>query len=439
MPYRFGNFRVDPQREELWHGDNAVALNRRAVRLLVKLIERHGEVVPKDELLSAVWPQRGATMNNLSQHIFMLRNALGDSGSHRYVLTVPGIGYQFVAPLERGEAEGAHRVMARHFCDVARDFLQRRTHSSLLRAVALYNDALANDPRSPNALAGRALCRLLLAEYFYETPREMLELAEQDALRTLDADRSNATALVVLGRAASQLRYHWAEGETLLLDAFRAQPEYLWGHVHLIDHYAARGDLARARQALAHARSLRLRDDAFPRLPLLQGAIHYFDRAYDAACAELRPLLDAYPGYGLARFFLAKTLIASGALDEGLGHAEGAARAQIDPLAPGQPDVRRRALALCVYAQAARKDRDGLRAAAAELDVFTVDVPQSSFCAAILALAYNRAPQALRALENAIANRESFSWYVAVDPLFEPLHKLAGWRTVLRAMNVATS
>jgi len=440
VPYRFGPFRLDPQSESLWCGDRAVALNRKAVRLLLALVERHGEVVTKEELLSTLWPQRGGTINNLTQHVFMLRNALGDtSGKQRYLLTVPGVGYQFVAPLERGDADSARRIVARHYCVIAREFHQRRTPAAIERGIEFYEQALSYDDRCADALAGLALCRFLLAEYLFETPREMLALAEQDALRTLEIDRANAVALVVLARATAQLRYHWTEAETLLLDAFRSRPDYLWAHVHLIEHYIVRGRLAQAEQALAHARSLGVRDDAFPRLPLLQGAIAYFNGSYDSAQMHLRALVDERPDYGLARFFLAKTLVVQGAFDEGLEHAQLAAAIKVDPLSPGQPDVRRRALALCAHARALRGDDEGVRDAVAALDAFTMGLPQSSFCAAIVALAYGRPDRALRAMENAVVNRESYSSFAAVEPLFETLRALPGWRTVLRAMNLATS
>jgi hypothetical protein len=42
-------------------------------------------------------------------------------------------------------------------------------------------------------------------------------------------------------------------------------------------------------------------------------------------------------------------------------------------------------------------------------------------------------------MENAVVNRESYSSFAAVEPLFETLRALPGWRTVLRAMNLATS
>lgn len=439
MPYRFGPFRVDPQREQLLRGDAVVPLNRKALQLLVALIERRGEIVTKEELLAVVWPRRGASLNNLTQHVFMLRGALGEApGTQRYVLTVPGVGYQFVAPLERGEADSAQRTVARHFCEVARESYQRRTPASIERAIDLYEQALQHDGRSVDALAGLALCRLLLAEYLFESPREMLAQAEEHAFAALEIDRTNPTALVILARAATQLRYHWAEAETLLLDAFRSHPENLAALFYLIEHYAARARFAQARQVLAHAQALGLHDDTFPRLPLLDGMLHYFERSFEGAEHILEALVLEKPRYALARFFLAKALFAQGRYDEALEHVQEAARVEIDPLIPGQPDIRRRALALQLHLHARRNDRDGMRTAAAALDAFTIDLPQSSFCAAIVALAYGKNDRAVRALESAIANRESFSIYTAVEPIFDPLHALPGWRTLLHAMNLAS-
>ena len=440
MTYRFGSFRVDPQREELWNGNRPIQLNRQAVRVLLALIQRRGEVVSKEELVAEVWPGRGATQNNLSQHIFLLRDALGEgAGKQRYVLTVPSVGYRFVAPLESGEAESAARIAARDYCEVARESYERRSPGDIERAISLYETALQHDPRCVPAYAGLAVCRMLLADYLFESPRASLEIAERDARRALEIDGGNPIALVVLARTEMQLRFHWSGSEALLLDALRSQPAHLWAHVHLAEQYLARGLFSQARQALSHAQSLGTQDDPFPRLPVLGALVHYFERSFDAACEQLISIVQAYPGFALAEFFLAKAQLARGRCEDALVHAARAASAEIDPLMPGQPDVRRRALALTVQARARQRDAAGVRAAAARLDAHAATLPPSHFCAAIVAMAYGRPEGALRAMEAAIANRESFVCFSGVEPLIDPLRRLPGWRRLAAELNLPES
>jgi TolB-like protein/DNA-binding winged helix-turn-helix (wHTH) protein/Tfp pilus assembly protein PilF len=78
-----------------------VPLTVKAFDLLLVLIERHGEVVSKDELLRLVWPRVVVEENNLERHVSMLRRALGEKpGENRYIATVPGQGYRFVATVD---------------------------------------------------------------------------------------------------------------------------------------------------------------------------------------------------------------------------------------------------------------------------------------------------------------------------------------------------
>jgi len=61
---------------------------------------RAGEVVGKDELIARAWPRTFVEESNLKFQVSALRRALGDGqGDHRYVVTVPGRGYNFVAPV----------------------------------------------------------------------------------------------------------------------------------------------------------------------------------------------------------------------------------------------------------------------------------------------------------------------------------------------------
>ena len=96
--YEFGGFRVDPVRRRLLRSHEQVALTPKAFSILLILLERRGDVVEKDELIQLVWPDTFVTEANLTQNISSLRKALGErANDHRYVVTVPGRGYSFVA------------------------------------------------------------------------------------------------------------------------------------------------------------------------------------------------------------------------------------------------------------------------------------------------------------------------------------------------------
>jgi serine/threonine-protein kinase len=105
--YRFEGYRLDTQTRELRDGRGAVvALTAKAFDTLCFLIENRQRVVGKEALFAAVWPGRVVEDNNLTQAIATLRRALGTDGSdHRFIVTVPGRGYRFVAGVE--EDDGA--------------------------------------------------------------------------------------------------------------------------------------------------------------------------------------------------------------------------------------------------------------------------------------------------------------------------------------------
>src|ERR1700739_4131896 len=100
----FGPFRLHAAQRLLLEGDKPVRLGSRAFDILAVLVERAGEVVGKEELIARAWPQTFVQESNLKLQVSALRRALGDGqGGHRYVVTVPGRGYNFVAPVRRQE------------------------------------------------------------------------------------------------------------------------------------------------------------------------------------------------------------------------------------------------------------------------------------------------------------------------------------------------
>ena len=96
--YGFGPFRVDAGRGVLLRGDEPVPLTGKCFETLLVLIQHSDETVSKDVLMKTVWPDTFVEESNLTQHISMLRKALGESPQDRlYIVTVPGQGYRFVA------------------------------------------------------------------------------------------------------------------------------------------------------------------------------------------------------------------------------------------------------------------------------------------------------------------------------------------------------
>jgi DNA-binding winged helix-turn-helix (wHTH) protein/TolB-like protein len=97
--YRFEGFALDVRARALLGADGTpVALTAKAFDVLAYLVAQRERFVGKDELLQAVWPGRVVEENNLVQAVSALRRALGtDASEHRYVVTVPGRGYRFIA------------------------------------------------------------------------------------------------------------------------------------------------------------------------------------------------------------------------------------------------------------------------------------------------------------------------------------------------------
>ena len=96
--FEFGPFQVDVGERLLRRGEQIVGLTPKAFDTLVVLLENHGRLVGKDDLMKRLWPSSFVEESNLAQQISALRKALGDDGS-QYIETVPKSGYRFRYPV----------------------------------------------------------------------------------------------------------------------------------------------------------------------------------------------------------------------------------------------------------------------------------------------------------------------------------------------------
>jgi Tol biopolymer transport system component/DNA-binding winged helix-turn-helix (wHTH) protein len=96
--YQFGPFRLDAEKRVLLREGEVVPLKPKAFDTLFVLVQNHGQVLEKDDLMERLWPDSEVEESNLPQHISALRKAFGESPNERlYIVTVPGRGYRFAA------------------------------------------------------------------------------------------------------------------------------------------------------------------------------------------------------------------------------------------------------------------------------------------------------------------------------------------------------
>ena len=104
--FSFGPFVLIPDRQILLRGETPVRLGNRAFEILAILVQRAGELISKQELISLVWPDTFVDESNLKVNIAAIRKALDAGGSHQScIATIIGRGYRFIEPVQASETD----------------------------------------------------------------------------------------------------------------------------------------------------------------------------------------------------------------------------------------------------------------------------------------------------------------------------------------------
>src|SRR5262245_31660437 len=113
--YEFGPFRLDPTRRILFRDKEPLPLRSKTFDTLLALVRSNGRVIEKDELIKEVWADTIVEESGLTRNISELRKTLGESpGDHRYIVTIPGRGYRFVAAVREMEDTSGERGEGMH-------------------------------------------------------------------------------------------------------------------------------------------------------------------------------------------------------------------------------------------------------------------------------------------------------------------------------------
>ena len=111
--FQFREFELDASARTLRHNGEVVTLNRRAFDVLLYLVQNPARVLTREELLKNVWSDTFVDENSLAQSMSALRRALAERpGDNTYIVTLPGRGYQFIAPIKVAAPESLTLVAA---------------------------------------------------------------------------------------------------------------------------------------------------------------------------------------------------------------------------------------------------------------------------------------------------------------------------------------
>ena len=104
--YEFGEYRLNPFERRLLRGGRVIPLTPKAFETLCLLVENGGHLLEKNRLMEMLWADAFVEEGNLADNISKIRQALGDSRKEpKFIETVSGRGYRFVAEVRRVEEE----------------------------------------------------------------------------------------------------------------------------------------------------------------------------------------------------------------------------------------------------------------------------------------------------------------------------------------------
>ncbi|MDQ1559826.1 MAG: hypothetical protein QOD32_2886 [Pyrinomonadaceae bacterium] len=456
--YEFDSFRLDASRSLLWREGEPVPLPPKTFETLLLLVREAGRVLRKEEFIARIWPDCYVEERNLTQHIFTLRKALGEGANdHRYIVTVPGQGYRFVAPVRElaetdagASSQSTHdrRRSDEHVASVAHEelpshtkrhtgnaeafqayirgryFWNKRTAEGLHKAIEYFGQAIALDPSYALAFVGLADAHNLLAGHGGLHPQDTFPQAKAAAERALELDDSLAEAYASLAFVSYRFDWNWADSERYFKQAIASNPAYATAHHWYGESLAAAGRFDDSLAELGRAQEL---DPLSLPINTDLGQSLYFARRYEDAARQLEKTLemdDRFP----------RALIVLGAVYERQGrHMEAIETSgKAVKLSPDNP----LALSGLGHARALAGQHHEARRIVSDLQRLATNRYVSSYNIAAVYAGLGEPDAALDQLEQAAVNSDVWLVWLKCDPRFDLLRADPRFATLLRRVNL---
>ena len=395
-----GPFSLDARTMILLREGEMARVPMKTVEVLHALLLRRGEIVTKNELMKAVWPDSIVEEGNLTVHVALLRKVLGADAP---IETIPKRGYRLLKESALEVPRTDAQRQARESVLRGRYFWNKFTRSSLERAALSFEDALHLESGSGEAHSGLCDTRLMQGLFGFTAERSVFTSAHEHGEAAVSGAPESAEAQASLAFSALFDRYDFVTAGVALEKACALAPARVEPHLWSALFHALRGDTLKA---LAAAREATAIDPISLKAVVGSGFHLYLSQQYEPDLEPLVRILELEPDFAVAHWAL-------GLACDRLGLAERAEAAHRTAVlhsgaSPTMESNLARSLALSGKISQARALTDRLsRSGLAPYRLATIEV----------ALGENA--RAIALLDRAFSARDPWLVVLGVDPMLD--------------------
>ena len=300
----------------------------------------------------------------------------------------------------------------------------RRTKEGYRQATQYFNQAIERDPSYALAYAGLADAAIWQAYWGYEPAADAYQRALTAAKRAIAIDEGSADAHALLGWISLYHDWNWSESEREYQRALALDPTSATIRQFYAESLGTRG---RGDEAVAEVKRAAALDPLSGRIAVGVGFMLTNARRFDEAIEALNHAIELYPEQTLARLDLARAYRLAGQADLAIAESQRMI-ASGDPLGPaflaaGYAAAGRKAEALALVTDMMRKARAS---------------HQGSFLVALVFAALDDRDQAVRWLNYAYEEHDTFLPWLRADPEFDNLHGDPGFEQLVRRIGIPT-
>jgi DNA-binding winged helix-turn-helix (wHTH) protein/Flp pilus assembly protein TadD len=294
----FGPFSFDPASTRLLRGTAEIKLRPQARRALRVLLRHRGRPIGYEQMIAEAWEGTHVSPHTIDVTVAEVKKSLGEYG--QWIIRRPREGYALEIPTsEELVRKGWH-------------FWSRRTREGFERAIACFQQAVAECPSDFQAHHGLSVCYLMLATFGMRPPRQMYPLFQ--AAHDRAAALGGLTPELRCNRAYALLIFErrLKEAEDDLRRTIEEQPTLASAYVRSALVYASAGRLDDAHAVVERGFQV---DPLFPLLSVTAMAVRFWKRDYEGAVALAAKAVELHPYLQVGRAFYAQALEFAGRLD----------------------------------------------------------------------------------------------------------------------------